>query len=927
MRHLRWLFLATRRGYWRKTVGIFSIACAVCLLTWTIGLTTSTLYQYQPSVGDVTDIYDLWVLPKMPAAPKQGMGAGFQEAPGAQRGPMFVSDEVVEAVRKSGLVEKCEPLACTPVQVDYAPNGIPLSGPRPRAMLAPSVPNNGHYAQKTLDGRWPDDASTTPEVVFSAAGFYVAPPKIGGTVGIVTRSGRFEVKTVGLLRLNRFVEGFPTMFVNKAAADLLLPKGRALTSIVLCRKKPGVTLEAMRQAMEASGIRIGEGIALSDPVAAVQSLADMQWEMFAGDAPLKFGLALAFMLCMVFTTLYTGLQQKRLMYMRLRSVGMSRLQLAFSVVYEALMMGALGAVVGILAGFVILKLYVMGDPKTFPLGVYIGPVWVTLIAASSLIAVLLASAWPCIKVLRMRPMDFIDPGVAPDARLPWRRIVAGLLMTLPCIALAMPLPITPAMRTGLMTFVGLPLLGIGVIFSAPFWCWLIDAGVADFVSRLLGLHPSLLRHQIRRDLNRTIGVMVTLAVGLGLYMAIEIWGGSMLKPFLPDPTFPDMVVSCLPDGLDAQSVAKMASAPGVRKDRFMALEVDQFILDDETLHKLEQNVQYDLWQNNIILVGLDPKQGFAGADPMLPFRFREGVASSCADALASGSSCVIPETLATHAGLSVGDTVKLRIPVGKLGRPGGKESPAGPTERTESLKVAGIVDLNWHLYTSRANMRGRNGKPHRTLGPVFVSTEVARKLTGNSDRTRFLWFDISDDLRDSDPLAAAGKMNDTFSGLVDVKGSDLVVKHRDRINDETIDHARMIIGSMSRVPFWSLIILSLAMLNLLVATVVERRRELSMMRSVGLTRGQFGRLLLGEVILIWGAGVLFSFAFGVCAGWATTGWTRAVLPFGGIPLAFEVPWGRIFLSIGISLSASLLVSAIPIAWIIRGKPGEMMKVE
>ena len=44
------------------------------------------------------------------------------------------------------------------------------------------------------------------------------------------------------------------------------------------------------------------------------------------------------------------------------------------------------------------------------------------------------------------------------------------------------------------------------------------------------------------------------------------------------------------------------------------------------------------------------------------------------------------------------------------------------------LKVAGIVDLNWHMVTSRGLVRGLNGSPVMTDGPAFVSIETANWL-------------------------------------------------------------------------------------------------------------------------------------------------------------------------------------------------------
>ena len=44
------------------------------------------------------------------------------------------------------------------------------------------------------------------------------------------------------------------------------------------------------------------------------------------------------------------------------------------------------------------------------------------------------------------------------------------------------------------------------------------------------------------------------------------------------------------------------------------------------------------------------------------------------------------------------------------------------------LPVAGVVDLNWHMVTSRGLVRGLNRMPPMTLGPVFASFDTVESL-------------------------------------------------------------------------------------------------------------------------------------------------------------------------------------------------------
>jgi len=273
---------------------------------------------------------------------------------------------------------------------------------------------------------------------------------------------------------------------------------------------------------------------------------------------------------------------------------MSRVQLSATLAFEALTMGLYGSVVGLVAGYVAVALFVQTASKSFPYGMRFGFWWIALIFAAAIASTLIASAWPCIKVFRLRPMDFKNGGRDPFAPLPIKVIVLGLLMTLPAIALTFPFAISPTLRCTLLGYVGIPLLGIGILLSSPLWIAVIDRIFVGVTARLLRLDPRLLRHQIVRDLGRTIAIMATIAVGLGLYIAIEIWGASMLSPFKPDKALPDIVLTCLPQGMDELILQKVSQVDGIEPGTFMPLIVDQFVLSDEIFTKLESNVQYDL---------------------------------------------------------------------------------------------------------------------------------------------------------------------------------------------------------------------------------------------------------------------------------------------------------------------------------------------
>lgn len=89
----------------------------------------------------------------------------------------------------------------------------------------------------------------------------------------------------------------------------------------------------------------------------------------------------------------------------------------------------------------------------------------------------------------------------------------------------------------------------------------MEIAASGRAARLLGLNPRLLATQLTADLWRALGTPVARTVGLGLFVAMQTWGHSMLAPFYPGNRTPDLIVSIAPAG-----VADPAQALPFRSD-------------------------------------------------------------------------------------------------------------------------------------------------------------------------------------------------------------------------------------------------------------------------------------------------------------------------------------------------------------------------
>ncbi|MHA7303863.1 ABC transporter permease [Arthrobacter sp. TMN-49] len=95
--------------------------------------------------------------------------------------------------------------------------------------------------------------------------------------------------------------------------------------------------------------------------------------------------------------------------------------------------------------------------------------------------------------------------------------------------------------------------------------------------------------------------------------------------------------------------------------------------------------------------------------------------------------------------------------------------------------------------------------------------------------------------------------------------------------------------------------------NTLSLSVLERTRENSLLRALGLTRGQLRGMLALEALLIAGVAAIIGSVLGAVYGWA--GAQSALGAFAEVTAV--IPWGQILAVVGVAAVAGLLASVVP----------------
>ena len=99
----------------------------------------------------------------------------------------------------------------------------------------------------------------------------------------------------------------------------------------------------------------------------------------------------------------------------------------------------------------------------------------------------------------------------------------------------------------------------------------------------------------------------------------------------------------------------------------------------------------------------------------------------------------------------------------------------------------------------------------------------------------------------------------------------------------------------------------IAMVNTLAIGVIERTREIGMLRAIGATRGQVRTVILAEALILSGIGTVFGILTGMYLGYLAV----QAIGAAGFPTQYAFPASGILLGIAAGIVFGILAAIIP----------------
>jgi putative ABC transport system permease protein len=675
------------------------------------------------------------------------------------------------------------------------------------------------------EGRFlqPDD---TGKAVLPAGIVELAPQLgVGTTFPLITAGGLRFYTVVGLLA-EQGDPSAPQIYVTLADAQAAFNQPGLINTVevsVEAGADQTATAAAIQQAL-------GDNYILNSPNDSTGTLAAMQIGFAMMD--LLGALALFLGAFLIFNTFRTIVVERRHDLAMLRAVGATRRQITQMIVIESLIQGVIGTAIGLLAGL-LLALAGVGA---------MGNIWATYLNRGTLelrvnapaiigavtlglATALLAGYLPARAAGRVSPLDAMRPATAASVQRAarWSLVVGVIVMVLAVLLLL----------TGSRGAVGGALLFlIGMVVAAPG----LVIPAARLFSPLLALwyarEGDLARGNLVRQPGRAAITGSTLMIGLAtlVLMAALVTSFSSLITSLADANFSSDLI------LLPQSIAIYDNVIGADESLAAGL---RDLPEVETVGTLRYASATSGGQSLQVL-GIDPSD----YPRVASFDFSQGQPDEVFAALGSGRNAILTSLALSSLRLNVGDDFVLQTAQGPQ-----TYRVAAVGNDLFTFKVAVI-------FIAQANMAADF---HKTEDIMLMLN-----LTPGADSTAAL-ADVQGILTDYPQFTAR-----------------LTGEYRQEIEETSMST----MGLFYVLALLILIPAALGLLNTLTINVLERTREIGVVRAVGGSRTQVRRIVTGEALLlgIFGAamGVLAGVAmsYGFIGAFGTVGWK--------MPYAFPV---------------------------------------
>jgi putative ABC transport system permease protein len=680
--------------------------------------------------------------------------------------------------------------------------------------------------------------------------------KLGDTIGVISAVGTHNAKISGIADFQVTNPGAAIFYLDTRTAQETLVGGTGVFTNVNVTAASGTTDPQLKKNVVAA-------LGGHYKVQTAKETADANQKSVEGFmnvmkyAMLGFaGIAFLVGIFLIINTFSMLVAQRTREIGLMRAIGSSRKQVNRSVLVEALLLGVVGSVLGVGAGvgLAVGLMKLMGR-----LGIHLSTsdltvAWTTPVVGLLLgvVVTVLAAYLPARRAGKVSPMAALrDAGAPADAKAGRIRALVGVLLTgAGGFSLYLAAGVDKASDGSLWLGLGVVLSLIGFVVIGP----LLAAGVVRILGAVLlrafGPVGRMAERNALRNPRRTGATGAALMIGLALVACLSVVGSSMVASAtdqLDKTVGTDFIIQSDRGQLvTPQAVRTVKDTPGLaRVTEYRTTKADYTTPDGKTLKDTD----------------------ITAADPTYATDLRKKtVAGNLTDAY-------LPDSMSVHE---------------------------------KFAKAHGI-----HL-GSKIDVKFKDGATaHLTVRAITTSDDVidqGAKYTSIATLAKY----VPADKMPLDQLVFAtaehGQQDAAYKSLKSALHDYPQYKVRDQtdykqaLKDQIGQLLNMIYGLLAL----AIIVAILGVVNTLALSVVERTREIGLMRAIGLSRRQLRRMIRMESVVIALFGALLGLGLGM--GWGAT--AQKLLALEGLKV-LEIPWPTLIAVFLGSAFVGLFAALIP----------------
>jgi putative ABC transport system permease protein len=530
----------------------------------------------------------------------------------------------------------------------------------------------------------------------------------------------------------------------------------------------------------------------------------------------------------------------------LRAMGASRRQVLISVVLEALAVGAIGSVIGLVAGILLARgiafAFAQRGLDLAGASFVVNADAIGWSLSVGILVTLVAAVVPAVRASRIPPIQALRDDVAlPETALHRRVIVAAVLAVLGIAGIVLGF-LADSARGLILVGLGMLLVLVAAAMVSPILARPVIWLFGSVYQAVYGMVGRLATQNSLRNPRRTAATASALMIGLAVVGLLSAAASSITAS----------TEKAVEEQVTSQFIIR--SVAGQTPFTTAYAEKARGVPGVEAVAPFR----------SVFGAKVDGKSAFLGAtDPAaLAEALRLPMAAGGLTALGPGQ-VLVGEQKAESLDLKVGDTVTLELQGGE-----------------QELEVAGMLGSG------------------AALPSDFIVTLDTLAKGGLQPRDSIVFIT-------AEPGADLDEIRDELEKVVD-ESPLVTVSDPEALVDAQKDQINQILYLMYGLLGLAIVIAVLGIISTLWLSVIERTREVGLLRAVGLSRAQLRRMIRLEAIVVAVFGALLGLLLGIAFG---AGLIYALRDQG--LTVFAVPWLRLLIFVVLAGLVGVLASLFP----------------